>query len=105
MLIPKSKRKREWAGFRCFLLTERFVSWEIAKVLNYALFEEAISGSREVVGFLFLFLPFMLQDITNDSSGLNTLYLPEPLWLEKDGLSQFPALKWWPLAHDFGLRC
>lgn len=52
-----------------FLLTERFVSWEIAKVLNYALFEEAISGLGEVFFFLFSFfflLPFMLQDITND---------------------------------------
>lgn len=29
----------------------------------------------------------------------------ERLWLEKDGLSQFPAIKWFPLAHDFSLRC
>lgn len=39
------------------------------------------------------------------TSGLNTLNVPEPLWLEKDGLSQFPAIEWFPLAHDFGLRC
>lgn len=41
--------------FQMFLLTERFVSWEIAKVLNYALFEEAISGLGEVFFFLFSF--------------------------------------------------
>lgn len=44
--------------FQMFLLTECFVSWEIGKVLNYALFEEAISGLGEVFFFCFCHLRY-----------------------------------------------
>lgn len=40
----KVKTRPGMGWFQMFLLTGRFVSWETAKVLNYALFEEAISG-------------------------------------------------------------
>lgn len=40
----KVKTRPGIGSFQMFLLTGRFVSWETAKVLNYALYEEAISG-------------------------------------------------------------
>lgn len=57
----KVKTRSGMGWFQMFLLTGRFVSWEIAKVLNYALFEEAISGLGDCPHS-----PFMLQDLTND---------------------------------------
>lgn len=57
----KVKTRSGMGWFQMFLLTGRFVSWEIAKVLNYALFEEAISGLEDSPRS-----PFMLQDLTND---------------------------------------
>lgn len=57
----KVKTRSGMGWFQMFLLTGRFVSWEIAKVLNYALFEEAISGLGDSP-----LSPFMLQDLTND---------------------------------------
>lgn len=42
-IISKVKTRPGMGWFQMFLLTGRFVSWETAKVLNYALFEETIS--------------------------------------------------------------
>lgn len=56
----KVKTRLGMGCFEMFLLTGRFVSWETAKVLNYVLFEEAISGLADFPP------PFMLWDITND---------------------------------------